>query len=158
MEAMGFHQQAQGSHEITLPENVCEVRRNAQNSSLLHHSYWNGQEKLYCSPLNHPYKLITHCTTHLKTSDSLYSPCTIYFSPSFYRDCAKRRGNHYISKWPTLIWEMLFQASKKARLSLLNSAKYGSSNHYRPGSGWKSRLRPYAYAQRHHCVTDRQCF
>lgn len=29
MEAMGFHQQAQCPHAITLPENVCEVRRNA---------------------------------------------------------------------------------------------------------------------------------
>lgn len=29
MEAMGFHQQAQCPHEITLPENVCEMRRNA---------------------------------------------------------------------------------------------------------------------------------
>lgn len=28
MEAMGFHQQAQCPHEITLPENVREVRRN----------------------------------------------------------------------------------------------------------------------------------
>lgn len=52
----------------------------AQNSSLLHRSYWNGQGKLYCSPLNHPYKLITYCTTHLKTSDSLWSPCTIYLA------------------------------------------------------------------------------